>query len=199
MTETTTRPEGVVYIATSIDGFIARKDGAIDWLMDKEPTEDEMKEVFDGDAEDYGWADFLATIDAIVMGRATFEQVMEFGVWAYGDIPLTVLSRSMNAVPADYADKASVSALSPTELFDELGRKGCNRVYVDGGATVQSFIRAGLVGELVVTTLPVLIGEGISLFGPIDADIRWRHIKTETMDGMVKNTWRRADLEAEST
>lgn len=175
-------PVGVVYVGTSLDGFIARKDGGIDWLG--EPTGD----------DDFGWAEFMAGIDHIVMGRNTFEMVVGFGVWPYEGIPLTVLTTTLTDVPQSHRGKATVSAESPTALMARLGAAGARRVYVDGGQTVKSFMRAGLIDELQLTTIPVLIGEGIPLFGPLDADIHWEFESAETYPGgLVKRRYRRKE------
>lgn len=174
------RPTTIVYIATSLDGFIARSDGAIDWLGDP------------GDGEDHGWAEFLASLDAIVMGRVTFEQVVSFGVWPYEGTPLTVLSRSLNTLPEHLKDRAEISSMEPRALLRRLAARGRKRVYVDGGKTIQSFMQLDLIDELEVTTIPVLIGQGIPLFGPLDGDLEWEHVTTRTLDrGLVKSCYRR--------
>ena len=178
---TSSRPDFVVYIAASLDGFIAREDGGIDWL----PMPPE--------GEDFGWSEFIADIDAIVMGRKTFEQVLAFGVWPYEGTPLLVLSSTLTQVPEHLAGKAECVNLALPELTDALAGRGYRRVYVDGGQTIQSLLREGLVDELIVTTIPVLIGGGIPLFGPLDADIRWDHASTETLGGgLVRSRYRRA-------
>jgi dihydrofolate reductase len=177
--EANTRPTTVVYIATSLDGFIARPDGAIDWLGPPE-------------GEDYGWAEFIAAIDAIVMGRVTFEQVVSFGVWRYEGTPLTVLSRSLKNVPDHLKGKAEISTKEPITLLEHLAARGCKRVYVDGGKTVQIFMRADLIDELVITRIPVLIGQGIPLFGPLDGDFFNDTATTESFAaGLVKSSYRR--------
>lgn len=168
-------------MATSLDGFIARPDGELDWLGD--PPED---------GEDYGWAGFLASLDAIVMGRATFEKVLSFGVWPYGELPLTVLSSTLREVPRHLAGTVDVSGLAPAALLAELGERGRRRIYVDGGRTVQSFMAEGLIDELVLTTIPVLIGQGIPLFGALKEDVRWQHVSTDAFaSGLVQSTYRR--------
>ena len=182
-THSTGRPITTVYIATSLDGFIARPDGAIDWLGG--PDED--------DGEDYGWAEFISAIDAIVMGRTTFEQALGFDGWPFeGMPPLTVLSTTMTQVPEQMRGKAEVSSLHPRELLEHLAARGCQGVYVDGGKTIQSFLREDLIDELVITTLPVLIGQGIPLFGGLDADMTWTHVSTKAFEkGLVKSHYRR--------
>jgi dihydrofolate reductase len=175
-----TRPETVVYIATSLDGYIARPDGAIDWLGEPE------------EGEDYGWAEFIVTVDAIIMGRTTFEQVLTFGAWPYEGVSLVVFSSTMTSVPEHLEGRAEVSAKAPGDLLQELHNRGFRRVYVDGGKTIRSFMAADLIDELIITTIPVLIGQGIPLFGAQDADVAWEHVSTETFKrGLVKNRYRR--------
>jgi dihydrofolate reductase len=177
---TTTRPTTIVYIATSLDGFIARLDGALDWLG--APP----------DGEDYGWAEFLASIDAIIMGRITFEQVLTFGQWPYEGKHLAVLSTTMESGPEHLQDRVEVSSLSPIALLRRLGGQGHERVYVDGGKTVQGFLRADLIDELVITRIPVLLGEGLPLFGELPGDMVWDHTGTEAFEnGLVKSGYRR--------
>lgn len=177
---TTPRPTTTIYIATSLDRFIARPDGSIDWLTQPD------------DGEDFGWAEFIDTIDRIVMGRVTFEQVVSFGSWPYEGTPLTVLSSTISAVPAHLQGQAEVSSLSPQALLRQLADQGCKKVYVDGGTTIQSFLRDDLIDELVIATIPVLIGQGIPLFGPIDADMAWDHRSTQTFKhGIVMSSYRR--------
>jgi dihydrofolate reductase len=174
------RPETVVYCGLSLDGFIARPDGAIDWLG--APPE----------GEDYGWSEFIATIDALVMGRKTFELLLTFPEWHYGATQLFVLSRTLRELPARAEGRAELTALGPAELLAELGRRGKRRVYVDGGLTVQSFLAADLIDELILTRLPVLIGQGIPLFGPLGGDLWWDHQATRTFrDGLVRSRYRR--------
>lgn len=180
------RPETVVYIATSLDGFIARPDGAIDWLESTEPQVE---------GEDYGWAEFIASVDGIVMGRATFDQLLGFDQWIYGELPMTVLTTTRKQVPEHLRATVRLSDLEPAALLRDLGERGHRRLYVDGGKTIQSFLREGLIDELVITRLPVLIGQGIPLFGPLDGDIGWQHLRTQVYDnGLVKSSYRRRSL-----
>lgn len=175
------RPTTVGYVATSLDGFIARPDGALDWLGQPE------------EGEDHGWASFIATVDTIVMGRATFEKVLSFDAWPYEGTPLLVLSRTLKSIPEHLQGKAEICALDPDALMQAMAEKGCERVYVDGGKTIQSFLRADLIDELVITRIPVLIGRGIPLFGALDTDLAWEHLTTETLaKGLVKSAYRRS-------
>ncbi|WP_118135262.1 dihydrofolate reductase family protein [Oceanicella sp. SM1341] len=172
---------GHVFIATSLDGFIARTDGSIDWL---EPVQNPE--------EDYGFAAFAAGMDGVVMGRATFETVLGFGEWPY-EQPVIVLSRSLRdvAVPEGLEGRLSFRAATPEAVFAGLARRGWSRVWVDGGQVVQSFLREGLIEEITVSRIPVLLGEGIPLFGSLPADIRLEHLETRAFpSGLVQSRYR---------
>ena len=175
------RPTTIVYIATSLDRFIARTDGSIDWLGEPDPS------------EDYGWADFIRLIDHIVMGRNTFEKVLSFGeVWPYEGTPLTVLSSTLDEIPMYLQGKVDILSLQPSAVLDHLRNQGRKRIYVDGGETIQRFLQADLIDELILTTLPVLIGSGIPLFGSIDSDMAWEHVSTKTFNqGIVQSVYHR--------
>ncbi|MFC4523068.1 MULTISPECIES: dihydrofolate reductase family protein [Cupriavidus] len=152
---------GHVFIATSLDGYIARADGDIGWLLER-----------DDPAEDHGYAEFIADKDMIVMGRGSFEKVLTMGPWAY-DRPVLVLSRQLagKPVPEPLQGKVRFSDCAPRDAMAELAAEGAHRVYVDGGQVVQSFLREGLITDLVVTTVPVLIGTGRPLFGALPRDV----------------------------
>ena len=149
-----------VYIATSLDGFIARQNGDLDWLP--APTEG---------GEDFGYAKFMFTIDHIVMGRNTFEKVLTFGGWHYDKKVIVLTSRDLTLAP-DLTGKVEALHLSPRELIRELEQRGVRHIYLDGGATIQRFLREGLVDEMTLTTIPILIGEGLPLFGSLEKDIK---------------------------
>jgi dihydrofolate reductase len=195
------RPQGAVFIATSLDGFIARPDGSIDWL------EAANRRVPPG--EDCGYGAFIAGIDALVMGRGSFETVLGFDPWPYGALPVVVLSRRPLDVPAHLASTVTVSADAPARLMDRLGAAGHRTVYVDGGQVVQSFLRADLIDMLTLTTVPVLLGSGRRLFGEVDADIEFRLLDVRRWDfGFVQARYERvrragaaaaADVDASST
>ena len=170
-----------VYIAVSVDGFIARQDGGLDWL----PRGGE-------DGEDYGYHAFMDSIDAMLMGRKTFETVLSFGEWPYGDTPVTVLSRTLTSadIPLELRETVSVTGGAPTDVLAELAEAGVRHVYLDGGKTIQGFLTGGLVDRLIITTVPVLIGSGVPLFGPMISDIRLEHFETRSFpSGMVQTTY----------
>jgi dihydrofolate reductase len=171
-----------VYIATSLDGFIARKDGALDWLDKANAT------VPPG--QDLGFSAFIDSVDTLVMGRKTYEQVLSFGEWPYGKTPVVVLSRNLISFPPNLPDTVTHSSEPPPDLLERLAAEGAEHVYVDGGTTIQRFVARGLVDEITVTVIPVLIGDGIPLFGPIEQDISLAHVRTTAYDfGFVQTTY----------
>lgn len=170
-----------VFIATSLDGFIARPDGDIDWLLQR-----------DDPAEDHGYADFIADKDLIVMGRGTYEKVLTLGPWAY-DRPVLVLSQQLAdaAVPAALEGKVRFSGDTPGALMAALAAQGVQRVYVDGGQLVQSFLRDALVADMVISTVPVLLGAGRRLFGALSGDIDWTLVSSRSFaSGLVQSCYR---------
>lgn len=170
---------GHVFIATSLDGFIARPDGTLDWLLSR-----------DDPTEDHGYDAFIATMDCIVMGRGTFESVLQFPEWHYA-LPVFVLSRSLKAVPDHLRGKVALSDLSPRDAMDHLATQGHRRAYIDGGQIIQSFLRDGLIYDMTITTAPVLLGAGRSLFGTLPKDMPLEHQSTKAFpSGLVQSTWR---------
>lgn len=171
-----------VFIATSLDGFIARLNGELDWL-------DAANAQVPPD-QDCGYAEFFSSIDTLVMGRHTFEVVQSFGEWPYRTTPVVVLSRSMSQLPAYIPPTVSLSSEPPQVLVDRLAQAGRQHLYVDGGMTIQRFLMAGLIDELMITRIPVLLGTGKSLFGPLPADVRLNHIYTNVFDfGFVQSKY----------
>jgi dihydrofolate reductase len=153
-----------VFIGISVDGFMARSNGDLDWLPE------------DG-GEPHGYDEFMASVDAIVIGRKTFEKVLTLGPWPYGDKRVVVLSSR----PVDLSAAGGVveqMAGPPAEIASQLAASGARHVYVDGGITIQRFLNAGLIQRLIITRVPVLIGDGIPLFGTLPRDIRLRHVAT---------------------
>lgn len=177
---------GHVFIAVSVDGFIARIDGSIDWL---EPASSGPSR--EAVSDDYGYARFLAEMDGIVMGRGTFEKALTFGAWPYAK-PVIVLSSTLSDrnLRPDLNGKVRIANLSPGALFAELSGNGWRRAYIDGGKVIQGFLRAGLIVDLVMTRIPILIGDGIPLFGALPTDIHLKHIETRTFtSGFVQSKY----------
>ncbi|MFG0250656.1 MAG: dihydrofolate reductase family protein [Phycisphaeraceae bacterium JB051] len=168
------RPKVSVFIATSLDGYIAREDGALDWLDAASQT------VTPG--EDCGYKAFIQSVDALVMGRKTYEKVLTFGDWPYGDKPVIVLSHQPIDFPDALLQSVSHSDLPPEQLCEALASRGLKRVYLDGGQTIQRFLAANLVDEMIITLIPTLLGNGISLFGELAKDIPLKLMSTQTFD-----------------
>ena len=153
--------QGHVFLAISVDGFVARKDHSLDWLNKQESTGD-----------DHGYSALMDKVDGLIMGTGSYKTVLGFGEWPYPK-PVAVLSRSMNQsdIPDDLQDKVRVMSGSPADVMGQLEQEGWRNAYVDGARLVQSFIKAGLISEMALTVIPILIGDGFSLFGELDADI----------------------------
>jgi dihydrofolate reductase len=165
-----------VFVGTSVDGFIARPNGELDFLPP-------------GGGEPHGYNEFIATVDAIVIGRKTFETVLAMEDWPYEKKRVVVLSS--RAVDLSKA-RGAVEQMggSPAEIVAKLAASGAHHLYIDGGITVQGFLRAGLVQRLVITRVPVLIGEGIALFGSLPHDVRLRHVATRSYaSGLVQSEY----------
>ncbi|MES2256521.1 MAG: dihydrofolate reductase family protein [Pseudomonadota bacterium] len=165
-------------MAASLDGYIARSDGDIDWLLPYSET-----------GEDHGYPTFINSIDGIVMGRGSFEKALTFETWLY-DKPVIVMSRSLKDVPGPLAGKVTIVAQSPEVVMQNLAAQGMRRIYVDGGKIIQSFLRAKLIADMIVTHVPVLLGSGIPLFGEQEADIALRHASTTSFpSGLVQSKY----------
>jgi dihydrofolate reductase len=165
-----------VFIATSLDGFIARANGDLDWLPP-------------GGGEPHGYDEFMATVDALVIGRKTYETVLSFDAWPYGEKPVFVLSTHPLAPAARDAVVERMSG-APADIVSQLSARGMRHAYVDGGITIQGFLQAGLIQRLIITRIPVLLGAGIPLFGPTQGDIVLRHISTrQYASGLVQSEY----------
>ena len=168
-----------VYIAVSLDGFIARSNGDLDWLP---------APVGPG-GEDYGYGAFMKTVDVIVMGRGTYEKVLSFGSWPY-ETPVVVLSSRNLTLPALAPASIEIMSGPPAEVVARLESRGLEHAYVDGGVTIQRFLEAGLIQRLIITRVPVLIGSGIPLFGPLTRDVPLYHVNSRTFaNGLVQSEY----------
>jgi dihydrofolate reductase len=168
-----------VFVGTSVDGFIARPNGDLDFLPP-------------GGGEPHGYDEFMASIDALVIGRNTFEVVLKFATWPYGDKRVVVLSSRPVDLSAAAARGAIVEQMAgpSAEIVSRLAATGAHNLYIDGGITIQRFLRAGLIQRLIITRVPVLIGEGIPLFGALMSDLRLRHVATQHYpSGLVKTEY----------
>lgn len=167
-----------VFVGTSLDGFLARRNGDFDFL----PA---------GGGEPHGYDEFIASVDAIVIGRNTFEKVLTLGGWPYGKKRVVVLSSRPIDLSAAVGGVVEQMGGTPAEIVSRLAATGARHLYVDGGITVQRFLSAGLVQRLIITRVPVLIGEGIPLFGPVPHDIRLTHVTTRHYaSGLVQSEYR---------
>ncbi|WP_243324386.1 dihydrofolate reductase family protein [Geothrix sp. SG200] len=166
-----------VFVGTSVDGFIARPNHDLDWLPE-------------GGGEDHGFGAFLAGIDAVVMGRKTFKKVLTFDPWPYGSKRVVVLSGQPLKLPSAIGRVVEQMAGPPAEIVARLAERGATNLYVDGGITIQRFLRAGLVDRLIITRVPVLIGEGIPLFSTLPHDLHLRHVATRSFpSGLVQSEY----------
>lgn len=169
-----------VFIATSLDGFIARLDGSIDWL------DEANRSVPPG--EDCGYADFMSGVDALVMGRHTFALARTFSPWPYEQKPVYVLSHSLAQLPADTPSSVILARGAPSEIVAIAAQRGHSSLYIDGGRTIQQFLKEGLISEIIITVVPVLLGSGRRLFGAISGDVKLRHIGTRSFSfGFVQS------------
>lgn len=169
-----------VFLGLSVDGRIARPNGDLEWLTSRGAA-----------AGDAGFTPFLESVDSLVMGRRTYEAIASYEEWPYLDRPIHVISTTL---PAD-ADSRITVHRSPESAIDALQRDGRRRAYVDGGGeTVRWFLAAKLVDEITLSHVPVLIGDGPTLFGPLGGDVDLEHVRTEVFDGgMVQTTYRVVD------
>jgi dihydrofolate reductase len=172
---------GHVFIAKSLDGYIAKSDGGLDWLINRDTR-----------GEDHGYDNFIKDMDGIVMGRKTFEKVLTFEPWPY-TVPVVVMSASLSPeqVLVALKDKVRIVNSRPSDLLKHLESLGWQKVYIDGGSIIQSFLREKLISDLVITTVPVLLGEGRKLFGSLDQEVSLTHIRTKAFpSGLVQSIYK---------
>jgi len=165
-----------VYIAVSLDGFIARADGGIDWLR-----------IVEEPGEDYGYARFFASVDAIVFGRKTYETALGFSPWPYAGKRCVVLTSGTR----ESKHGEQFYSGDPAPLLARLASEGVKRVYVDGGTVVRQILAAGLVSDITLSVIPVLLGDGIKLFGALGHDIRLDLASSRSFkSGLVQSEYR---------
>ena len=170
--------KNVIYIATSLDGYIARKDGSLDWLI----------EVPNPEGSDFGFSEFMESIDAIVMGKNTFEMVLTFGEWPYTK-PLFVLSNSLKSIPDHLTGKVQIISGSPPSVVKKLNSRQFNNLYIDGGKTCREFLKYKLIDEIIISRIPVILGDGIPLFAEIAEEQKYDHIKTEVFNNTIVKSY----------
>ncbi len=166
-----------VFCGVSVDGFLARPDDSVDFLDT-------------GEHVPHGYEEFFKSVDVVVIGRKTYEFVVRFGSWAYGKKPVVVLSTGK--LNFSWIKNGVVEQMSgePAEIVKHLKKCGYKHAYIDGGVTIQRFLKAELMDRMVVTRVPVLIGQGVPLFGPLLHDIKLRHVATRTYsNGLVQSEY----------
>lgn len=171
-----------VFIATSLDGYIARPDGSIDWLTQAQSLVPA--------GEDCGYAAFMNTVDAVVMGRMTFDHVSTFDPWPFEGRRVEVMTSQPMPRASAGGTRVAFCAQSPSALVERLSAEGVRRLYVDGGKTIQGFLAEGLVDDITITVIPLLLGSGRSLFGPLVRDVPLTLESSRTYDfGFVQHTY----------
>lgn len=174
---------GRVFVGASLDGYIARRDSDLDWLTD--PPPEIRHRVPTSDRPALEWDTFYPTIDHLLMGRGTYEKVLTFGDWPYADLAVVVLSSTLTV-----DDPRITVVRTLEEATEHLESDAAENVYIDGGRVIQSCLAAGLVDEITVGIAPVVLGDGIPLFGPLSTDVRLRLEGTHaTTGGMVHVTY----------
>lgn len=171
-----------VFIGCSLDGYIADRKGGLEWL-DIIPNPKKL---------DLGYFAFMDTVDALLMGRVTFETVIGFDVpWPYSK-PVFVLSTTLKQIPDSHKDKAYLVEGSLNDVLEQVHQKGFHRLYIDGGKLIQSFLREDLIDEMIITTIPVLLGGGHSLFGEHNQQLEFELVKSEILlDHIVQRHYKR--------
>ena len=174
--------KNIVFIAKSLDGYIAGPNGELDWLHAIPNPEN----------DDLGYNDLMTEIDAVVMGRTTFDTVLGFGgQWPYNK-HVFVLSNSLKSLPLELNEKVTLTKGSPRDILNTIHRQGYNKLYIDGGRTVQDFLKEDLIDELRITTIPILLGGGFSLFGELTHPMEFEHIESKVyLNQIVQNHYNR--------
>lgn len=171
----------LVFIATSIDGYIAKPDGSIDWLFD----------VPNPDGSDFGYNDFIKDIDAILMGRITFDKVLTFGKWPY-DKPVFLLTNKITNVGENLKGIVEIVKGELKSVLEKLHNRGFKNLYIDGGKTISNFLNEDLIDEMIITRIPVLLGDGIPLFNKSDVELKFEHVRTEVFyNGLIQSHYKR--------
>lgn len=171
-----------VFIATSLDGYIADKNGGLDWLYTI-PNHENV---------DMGYTEFMSGVDALVMGRVTFETILGFNIdWPYTK-PVFVLSNTLEEIPELYKDKVYLLKGTIKEILTQIYKQGYTKLYIDGGRTIRNFLKEDLIDEIIITTIPILLGGGVSLFGDLPNELKFTLIKSKTFLNQVnQNQYKR--------
>ena len=171
----------IAFIAASLDGYIAKVDGNIDWLHNPKYAI--------GD-EDYGYDRHFSNIDGLVMGRNTYELALSFDKWPYFDKPVYVLSSRVPSIPSALVSSVKILGGKIPSVMEQLSKNGHERLYIDGGKTIQGFINNGALDEITITRIPILLGKGIPLFSGLEREVALKHIFTKSYDnGFVQSKY----------
>ena len=178
-----------VFIATSVDGYIATPDGGVDWLEAAGDPGADMDEF-----ADMGFGDYLATVDCMIMGRKCLEKIASFELtpeqWPYGDIPIVTLSNTLSAVPAGLPPTVELYSGEIDVLIEQLETRGCSHAYVDGGTTITGLLELGLINEITLTRAPVILGGGLPLFGELSRNIKLEQARAQAYpNGFVQERY----------
>ena len=166
-----------MFIAPSVDGFIAKEDGGVDWLetvgdsVSKIDEKSELMKYFNDSFKNY-----MKSIDCMIMGRKLMEVLSSFNLspeqWPYGDIRIIAISDTLNKVPKNLSKYVEMYSGSIPTLISKLEKQGYKKAYIDGGITITSFFNLGLINEITLTLAPILLGRGIPLFGNFSKQIK---------------------------
>ena len=166
-----------VYIGTSLDGYIARKNGDIDWLVQ-----------FANEEAIDAYHEFMKNIDVILIGRGTYEKVLSFPSWPYNK-KVFVASTSLKELSNTLKNKASIVSGTLSQILQQLSQEGFSSVYVDGGKLIQSFLNEDLIDELIISKVPILIGTGLPLFGDLNMDLPFTHLRTTVQKNQLVRSY----------
>ena len=168
----------LVFIGTSLDGYIADRNGGLNWLT----------AIPNPEQSDMGYTEFMAQVDALVMGRKTFETVCGFeGDWPYAK-PIFIVSRTLDTIAEEYRDKAELVKGSLVQILEKIHNKGYHRLYIDGGVTIQNFLKEDLIDEITITTIPIVLGGGSALFSVLPKELEFTLVASKVfLDQLVQN------------
>ena len=177
-----------VYIAASVDGFIAKSDGDIEWLHRPEYSGTSINGLT--------YDEFISTVDVLIMGRNTFEKVKTFDVWPYEGTLVTVLTNKKFEIPPALKGKIRIEAGQPKKILSKLQKEGSRHFYIDGGITIQRFLQEKLVNELTITRIPLILGNGIPLFNYLREEQPLKLIEVnKSENGFVQERYKVLEVE----
>ena len=172
----------MVFIGASLDGFIADRNGGLNWLT----------AIPNPEQSDMGYTEFMAQVDALVMGRKTFETVCGFeGDWPYAK-PIFIVSRTLDTIAEEYRDKAELVKGSLVQILEKIHNEGYHRLYIDGGVTIQNFLKEDLIDEITITTIPIVLGGGSALFSILPKELEFTLVESKIfLNQLVQSHYRR--------